>query len=45
MFLFNVLSVTYNSGAITRIRENLRDETMESVSYALEMIDLVVDDS
>jgi hypothetical protein len=44
-FLFNVLSVTYNSEAITRIKEYLSDETVESVSHALEMIDVVVDDS
>jgi hypothetical protein len=44
-FLFNVLSITYNSEAIIRIKEYLSDETVESVSHALEMIDVVVDDS
>ena len=44
-FLFNVLSITYNSDTISRIREYLSDETVERVHYALEMIDVVVDDS
>ena len=44
-FLFNVLSITYNSEAIIRIKEYLSDETVESVSHAIEMIDVVVDDS
>ncbi|HEX7493321.1 MAG TPA: hypothetical protein VF346_03800 [Bacteroidales bacterium] len=44
-FLFNVLSITYNSDTISRIREYLGEETLESVNYALEMIDIVVDDS
>jgi AAA family ATP:ADP antiporter len=44
-FLFNVLSVTYDSGSITKIRENLERETVESVNYALEMIDIVIDDA
>jgi ATP:ADP antiporter, AAA family len=41
-FLFNILSVTYNPGYITRIREILALETNESVSYAFEMMDLDV---
>jgi AAA family ATP:ADP antiporter len=44
-FLFNVLSITYDSGSITKIRENLESGTVESVNYALEMIDIVIDDS
>lgn len=44
-FLFNLLSITYDSGSITKIRENLEKETVESVNYALEMIDIVIDDS
>jgi len=44
-FLFNILSITYDSGSINKIRENLESETVESVNYALEMIDLVIDDS
>jgi len=45
MFLFNVLSITYNSDTITGIRENLESETPESVNYALEMVDIVISDS
>jgi ATP:ADP antiporter, AAA family len=44
-FLFNLLSITYSSGSITTIIENLESETVESVYSALEMIDLVVNDS
>jgi AAA family ATP:ADP antiporter len=44
-FLFNLLCVTYDSGSINRIRENLESGTVESVNYALEMIDLAIDDS
>ncbi|MCX6256052.1 MAG: hypothetical protein NTV31_16495 [Bacteroidia bacterium] len=44
-FLFNILSITYDSGSINKIKENLESETVESVNYALEMIDLVIDDS
>ncbi len=44
-FLFNILSITYDSGSITKIRQNLESETVESVNYALEMIDIVIDDS
>ncbi|HUX58665.1 MAG TPA: hypothetical protein VMV77_16970 [Bacteroidales bacterium] len=44
-FLFNVLSITYDTGSITKIRENLESETVESINFALEMIDIVIDDS
>ncbi len=42
-FLFNILSLTYDSGSINKIRENLESDTVESVHYALEMIDLIID--
>ena len=44
-FLFSLLSITYDKNSITRIRENLQGGTVESVNYALEMIDMVIDDS
>ena len=44
-FLFNILSITYDSGSITKIRENLESETVESVNYALEMLDIVIEDT
>jgi len=44
-FLFNLLSITYDAASINKIRENLERETVESVNYALEMIDIVIDDS
>lgn len=45
MFLFNVLSITYNSATIAKIRESLGSETLESVSYAHEMISIVINDT
>jgi len=44
-FLFNTLSITYDSGSVAKIRENLESDTVESVNYALEMMDIVIDDS
>jgi len=44
-FLFNLLSVTYDPGAIGKIKENLERDTVESVNYALEMMDIVIDES
>jgi ATP/ADP translocase len=44
-FLFDILSITYDSGSINKIKENLDRETVESVNFALEMIDIVIDDS
>lgn len=43
--LFSILSITYDPGSISRIRENLEGGTVESVNYALEMIDMVIDES
>ena len=34
-----------HSGSISRIKENLASNTVESVNYALEMIDIVIDES
>jgi len=45
IFLFNVLSITYDAGSISKIRENLSSNTVESVNYALEMMDIVIDDT
>jgi ATP:ADP antiporter, AAA family len=44
-FLFDLLSITYDSGSILRIKENLASGTVEGVNYALEMIDIVIDES
>jgi AAA family ATP:ADP antiporter len=44
-FLINVLSITYDVAAITRIRRNLEFETIESVHHAHAIIDIIVDDS
>jgi hypothetical protein len=41
-FLFNILSITYNSETISIINENIEGGTIESVSYALEMTDTMV---
>ncbi|HNW56420.1 MAG TPA: hypothetical protein PLR88_01000 [Bacteroidales bacterium] len=44
-FLFNILSITYDAGSINKIRGNLENGTVASVNFALEMIDIVIDDS
>lgn len=44
-FLFGLLSITYDPASVARIRENLEGATLESVNYALEMVDMVIDDS
>ncbi|MFH0842441.1 MAG: hypothetical protein V1903_07460 [Bacteroidota bacterium] len=44
-FLFKMLSIAYDSGSIRKIRENLESNTVESVNFALEMIDIVVDEA
>jgi hypothetical protein len=44
-FLFGLLSVAYEASSIVRIKENLDSGTVESVNYALEMIDIVIDES
>ena len=44
-FLFNVLSIAYDSGSVSKIRDNIESGTVESVNYALEMVDIVIDDS
>lgn len=43
-FLFNILSITYNSNTVSIIKENIEIGTTESVSYALEMADTMVSD-
>ena len=44
-FLYDILSITYGKGPVSRIRENLESRVAESVIYALEMIDAVVSDT
>jgi ATP:ADP antiporter, AAA family len=44
-FLFNILSITYDSDYIDKIRINLKRSSVESVTLALELIDLVIDDA
>jgi ATP/ADP translocase len=44
-FFFNLLSIAYDPGSISKIRENLESETVESGNFALEMIDIVIDES
>ena len=44
-YLFDILSVTYDRSSIVKIKENLDSETVESVNYALEMIDIVIDEA
>jgi ATP/ADP translocase len=44
-YFFNLLSIAYDAGSINKIRENLESETVESGNFALEMIDIVIDES
>jgi len=44
-YLFDLLSVTYERSSVVKIEENLESETVESVNYALEMIDIVIDEA
>jgi ATP:ADP antiporter, AAA family len=44
-FLFGLLSITYDSPSVSRIKENLESGTVGSVNYALEMIDMVIEES
>jgi ATP:ADP antiporter, AAA family len=44
-FLYNVLSITYDSDSISKIRKNLESGTFEGVNFALEMIDIFIDET
>lgn len=44
-FLFNLLSISYDPVSIEKIRLNLESGTVGSVNFALEMVDIVIDDS
>lgn len=44
-FLFDLLSLAYDRSAIAKINENLEKDTVESGNFALEMIDIVIDES
>jgi ATP/ADP translocase len=44
-FLFNILSIAYDPGSVSKIRANIESGTVESVTNALEMIDIVIDEA
>ena len=44
-FLFSLLSITYDPVSIDKIRVNLETGTVGSVNYALEMADIVIDET
>jgi len=44
-FLFNILSIAYEKSSVEKIRANIENGTVASVNYALEMIDIVIDES
>ncbi len=44
-FLFDLLSLIYDKASFDKIKENLHSGTVESVNFALEMLDIVVDNS
>lgn len=43
-FLFDLLSLIYDKSSLDKIKENLDSGTVESVNFALEMLDIVIDD-
>ncbi len=44
-FLFNILAVIYDSASIDSLKKTIDIETIESTNYALEMIDMMMDES
>lgn len=44
-FLFMLLSIAYDKSSVEKIKINVESGTVESVNYALEMIDIVIDDA
>ena len=44
-FLFDLLSIAYDPGSIDKIQSNLESGTVGSINYALEMVDIVIDDA
>ena len=44
-YLFDLLSITYDPLSVGRLRQALAVETYESTSYAIEVIDLMTDES
>lgn len=42
--LFDLLSFIYDKRSLDQIKENLESGTVESVNFALEMLDIVIDD-
>jgi ATP/ADP translocase len=44
-FLFDLLSLVYTHSSIDKIRKNIEAGTIENVNYALEMIDMVMDET
>jgi AAA family ATP:ADP antiporter len=44
-FLFNILSIAYEKSSVEKIRANIESGTVASVNYALEMIDIVIDEA
>jgi hypothetical protein len=44
-YLFDLLSITYDRSSVVKIKDNLESGTVESVNYALEMIDIVIDEA
>jgi ATP:ADP antiporter, AAA family len=44
-FLYNILSITYGSGPISMIRENIATGAIEAATYVHEITDILVSDS
>jgi AAA family ATP:ADP antiporter len=44
-FLWNLLTIAYDKDSLSRIRSGIESGTVESISYTLEMVDLLIDDT
>ncbi len=42
--MFDMLSLIYDRSSLDQIKENLKNGTVESINFALEMLDIIVDD-
>jgi hypothetical protein len=43
-YLINILLIAYEADIIARIRENFENQTIESINFALEILDIIGDD-
>lgn len=44
-FLWNLLTIAYDKDSLSKIRTGIESGTIESISYTLELVDLLIDDA